>query len=110
MGRSKYVRYASIKAHLRVARTTRRKSACTAGPFVSRIRRITLARMIPLSILDLSVVTTGTRPAAALRNSIDLARHADGLGYVRYWLAEHHNLSAVAGPPPRLMIGQIAAG
>jgi luciferase family oxidoreductase group 1 len=65
--------------------------------------------MIPLSILDLSVVTTGTRPAVALRNSIDLARHADSLGYVRYWLAEHHNLSSVASPAPDLMIGQIAA-
>src|SRR6266850_2826551 len=57
--------------------------------------------MIPLSILDLSVVTTGTRPAAALRNSIDLARHADALGYARYWLAEHHNLSSVASPADR---------
>src|SRR5471032_3597711 len=65
--------------------------------------------MIPLSILDLSVVTTGTKPAAALRNSIDLAKHADTLGYVRYWLAEHHNLSSVASPAPDLMIGQIAA-
>lgn len=65
--------------------------------------------MIPLSILDLSVVTTGTKPAAALRNSIDLAVHADSLGYVRYWLAEHHNLSSVASPAPDLMIGQIAA-
>src|SRR5258705_5056796 len=65
--------------------------------------------MIPLSILDLSVVTTGTRPAAALRNSIDLARHADALGYARYWLAEHHNLSSVASPAPDIMIGQIAA-
>ena len=65
--------------------------------------------MIPLSILDLSVVTTATRPAAALRNSIDLARHADALGYVRYWLAEHHNLASVASPAPELMIGQIAA-
>ena len=65
--------------------------------------------MIPLSILDLSVVTTGTKPAAALRNSIDLARHADSLGYVRYWLAEHHNLASVASPAPDLMIGQIAA-
>jgi luciferase family oxidoreductase group 1 len=65
--------------------------------------------MIPLSILDLSVVTTGTRPSAALRNSIDLARHADSLGYVRYWLAEHHNLSSVASPAPDIMIGQIAA-
>src|SRR4051812_50049788 len=66
--------------------------------------------MIPLSVLDLSVVTTGTRPAHALQNSIDLARHIDGLGYVRYWLAEHHNLSSVASPAPDLMIGQIAAG
>ena len=65
--------------------------------------------MIPLSILDLSVVTTGTKPAAALRNSIDLARHADSLGYVRYWLAEHHNIPALASPAPDLMIGQIAA-
>jgi luciferase family oxidoreductase group 1 len=65
--------------------------------------------MIPLSILDLSVVTTETRPAAALRNSIDLARHVDQLGYVRYWLAEHHNLASVASPAPDVMIGQIAA-
>lgn len=65
--------------------------------------------MIPLSVLDLSVVTTGTRPAAALRNSIDLARHVDALGYVRYWLAEHHNLASVASPAPDVMIGQIAA-
>src|ERR1700710_1230107 len=65
--------------------------------------------MIPLSILDLSVVTTSTKPAAALRNSIDLARHADQLGFVRYWLAEHHNLASVASPAPEIMIGQIAA-
>jgi luciferase family oxidoreductase group 1 len=65
--------------------------------------------MIPLSILDLSVVTTATKPAAALRNSIDLARHADELGFTRYWLAEHHNLASVASPAPDLMIGQIAA-
>ena len=65
--------------------------------------------MLPLSVLDLSVVTTATKPSAALRNSIDLAKHADQLGYVRYWLAEHHNLSSVASPAPDLMIGQIAA-
>src|ERR1700752_1223725 len=65
--------------------------------------------MIPLSVLDLSVVTTATKPAAALRNSIDLARHADALGFTRYWLAEHHNLASVASPAPDIMIGQIAA-
>src|SRR3974377_44173 len=65
--------------------------------------------MIPLSVLDLSVVTTETRPAAALRNSIDLARDVDGLGYVRYWLPAHHNLPSAASPAPDVMIGQIAA-
>lgn len=65
--------------------------------------------MIPLSVLDLSVVTSETKPAAALRNSIDLARHVDRLGYLRYWLAEHHNLASVASPAPDVMIGQIAA-
>src|SRR4029079_2258449 len=65
--------------------------------------------MIPLSVLDLSVVTTATKPAAALRNSIDLARHVDGLGYVRYCVAEHHTFAWVASPAPDVMIGQIAA-
>src|ERR1700739_4066789 len=65
--------------------------------------------MIPLSVLDLSTVTTATPPPASLRNSIALARHVDGLGYVRYWLAEHHNLASVASPAPDVMIGQIAA-
>ena len=65
--------------------------------------------MQPLSILDLSVVTTGTKPSQALRNSIDLARHADRLGFTRYWLAEHHGLASVASPSPDIMIGQIAA-
>ncbi|MBN8983809.1 MAG: LLM class flavin-dependent oxidoreductase [Rhizobiales bacterium] len=65
--------------------------------------------MPPVSILDLSVVTTATPPAQALRNTIDLAQLADRLGYTRYWLAEHHNLPSVASPAPDLMIGQIAA-
>ena len=82
---------------------------CAVGAFVAQATHTSLAAMIPLSVLDLSVVTTGTKPAAALRNSIDLARHVDGLGYVRYWLAEHHNLASVASPAPDLMIGQIAA-
>src|ERR1700744_2870292 len=65
--------------------------------------------MIPLSVLDLSVVTSATKPAAALRNSIDLARHVDQLGYPRCWLAEPHTPPSVAGRAPDLMIGQIAA-
>jgi len=65
--------------------------------------------MIPLSILDLSPVSAGSSGAQALHNSLDLARLADGLGYVRYWVAEHHNLPAVASSAPDIMIGQIAA-
>jgi luciferase family oxidoreductase group 1 len=68
-----------------------------------------MAQMIPLSVLDLAFVTTGTPPSAALRNSIDLARHADRLGYRRYWIAEHHNLPSVAISAPDILIGQIAA-
>jgi len=65
--------------------------------------------MVPLSVLDLSPVTTGISGAQALRNSIDLARHADRLGYTRYWVAEHHNLPNIASSAPDIMIGQIAA-
>jgi luciferase family oxidoreductase group 1 len=65
--------------------------------------------MLPLSILDLSPVTTGTPGAAALRNTLDLARLADRLGFTRYWLAEHHNLPAIASAAPDIMIGQVAA-
>src|ERR1700730_17383206 len=62
-----------------------------------------------VSVLDLSPVTTGGSGAAALRNSIDLARLADKLGYTRYWGAEHHNLPSLASTAPDIMIGQIAA-
>src|ERR1700719_3789494 len=65
--------------------------------------------MIPLSVLDLSPVTTASTGATALRNSLDLARLADRLGYTRYWLAQHHNLPSIASSAPDIMIGQIAA-
>src|SRR5213082_467484 len=65
--------------------------------------------MVPLSILDLSPVTSGSSGAQALHNSLDLAELADRLGYTRYWVAEHHNLSSIASSAPDIMIGQIAA-
>ena len=65
--------------------------------------------MLPLSVLDLSPVTTATSGAQALRNSLDLARFVDRLGYIRYWVAEHHNLPTIASSAPDIMIGQIAA-
>ena len=65
--------------------------------------------MVPLSILDLSPVAAGSTGAQSLRNSLDLARFADRLGYTRYWVAEHHNLPSIASSAPDIMIGQIAA-
>ena len=65
--------------------------------------------MIPLSILDLSPVSAGSSAAQALRNTLDLARLADTLGFTRYWVAEHHNLPSIASASPDIMIGQIAA-
>jgi luciferase family oxidoreductase group 1 len=65
--------------------------------------------VLPLSVLDLSPITTATPGAAALHNSLDLARLADHLGYKRYWVAEHHNLANIASSAPEIMIGQIAA-
>jgi luciferase family oxidoreductase group 1 len=64
---------------------------------------------IPLSVLDLSPVAEGSTGSQALRNTLDLARHADLLGYKRYWLAEHHNMPSIASSAPDIMIGQIAA-
>ena len=64
---------------------------------------------IPLSVLDLSPVPSGSTSAQALRNTIDLAQAADSWGYRRYWLAEHHNTSGLASSAPEVMIGQVAA-
>jgi alkanesulfonate monooxygenase SsuD/methylene tetrahydromethanopterin reductase-like flavin-dependent oxidoreductase (luciferase family) len=63
---------------------------------------------VPLSILDLSPLTEGGDAATALRNTVDLARHAERWGYRRYWLAEHHFVS-VASSSPAVLIGQLAA-
>ena len=65
--------------------------------------------MFPLSVLDLAPVTTGGSGPIALRNSLDLAKHVDNLGYLRYWVAEHHNLPSIARSAPEILIGQIAA-
>src|SRR6195256_3444434 len=65
--------------------------------------------MVPLSILDLPPVSAASSGAVALRNSLDLARLADELGFTRYWVAEHHNLPSIASSAPEIMIGQIAA-
>ena len=61
-----------------------------------------------LSVLDVSPVSSGSNSAQALRNTLDLARLTDRLGYERYWLAEHHNLPIIASSAPEVMIGHVA--
>ena len=61
-----------------------------------------------LSVLDISPVASGSSPAEALRNTLDLAQVADALGYTRYWLAEHHNSPLIASSVPEIMIGHVA--
>jgi luciferase family oxidoreductase group 1 len=65
--------------------------------------------MIPLSVLDLSPVSSGSTGAQALHESLALAKICDRLGYTRYWVAEHHNMPSIASSAPDIMIGQIAA-
>nr|UUG47315.1 luciferase-like monooxygenase [Amycolatopsis sp.] len=62
-----------------------------------------------ISVLDQSFVAEGGSPAESLRNSVDLARAADELGYTRYWLAEHHASAPFAGPAPEVMVATVAA-
>ncbi len=62
-----------------------------------------------LSVLDVSPVSAGSNSSRALRNTLDLARLVDGLGYKRYWLAEHHNLRMIASSAPEVMIGHVAS-
>jgi luciferase family oxidoreductase group 1 len=64
--------------------------------------------MIPLSVLDLSPVPEGSTAGQALRNSIDLARHAETLGYRRFWMAEHHNMAGIASAATAVALAHVA--
>jgi len=66
--------------------------------------------VIPLSILDLAPIVEGGDAAQSLRNSLDLARHAERWGYKRFWLAEHHNLPGVASAATAVVIAHVASG
>ena len=63
----------------------------------------------PLTILDLIPISSGSNAAQALRNSMDLARQAESLGYARYWFAEHHLNPGVAGTSPAVVLALTAA-
>ena len=64
----------------------------------------------PLSVLDLSPVPEGSDVSTSLANTLDLARHAERLGFRRYWLAEHHNMPGIASAATSVVIGHVAAG
>ncbi len=65
---------------------------------------------LPLSVLDLAPIGSGSTASRALRNTLELARLADRLGYTRYWLAEHHGMPSIASSSPEILIGHVAAG
>src|SRR5438270_766564 len=65
---------------------------------------------IPVSILDLATIVEGDTPADAFRKSLMVARHAERLGFHRYWFAEHHNMESVASSATAVLIGFIAGG
>src|SRR3954469_4761251 len=66
--------------------------------------------MIPLSILDLAPVAEGSDPAQALRNSLDLARLGERLGYRRFWMAEHHSMPGIASAATAVALAFVGAG
>ena len=65
---------------------------------------------IPFCVLDLSPILEGGTAADALKNTLDLARHAEQLGYQRYWVAEHHNMPGIASAATVVVMGHVAAG
>jgi luciferase family oxidoreductase group 1 len=65
---------------------------------------------VPFSVLDLAPIVAGSDAAQALRNSLDLARHAERLGYHRLWVAEHHGMPGVASAATAVVVGHLAAG
>ncbi len=66
--------------------------------------------MTALSVLDLAPVPEGSDVSLALANSLDLARHAERLGYRRFWLAEHHNMPGIASAATSVVMAHVAAG
>jgi luciferase family oxidoreductase group 1 len=69
-----------------------------------------MASMALLSVLDLAPIVEGSTATQSLANSLDLARHAEKLGYNRYWLAEHHNMPGIASAATSVVIAHVAGG
>ena len=71
---------------------------------------MTLISPVPFSVLDLAPVSEGSSASQALANSLDLARHVEQLGYLRFWVAEHHNMPGIASSAPAVLLAHLAAG
>src|SRR5699024_12688471 len=84
-----------------------KKSGCR------RFSAITLKRMgaieMKLSILDQAPISSGQSAKEALNATVELAQHAESIGYERFWVAEHHDLYGLASPNPAVMLGIIGA-
>src|ERR1700716_3089161 len=68
------------------------------------------ARALPLSVLDLAQIPQGGTAQTALHRSREIARHAEALGFRRFWLAEHHNMAGIASAATSVAIGYVAGG
>ena len=64
---------------------------------------------VPLSVLDLAIISAGGTSASALAETTTLAQQAEALGYTRIWVAEHHNMPTVASTNPAVLIAHLAA-
>lgn len=95
-----------LLAHAGLAVPLRRKTVLE--PWPAKLPR-SPEREMRLSVLDQSVVEEGRSPGASIRDTLELARLCEMLGYSRYWLSEHHNSEAVAGTAPEILIAAIAA-
>src|ERR1700691_4045021 len=73
-------------------------------------RAAMIGSMMPFSVLDLAPIVEGASAADALRNTLELARHAEALGFRRFWVAEHHNMPGIASAATAVVIGHVAAG
>ncbi|HEY0262173.1 MAG TPA: MsnO8 family LLM class oxidoreductase, partial [Chitinophagales bacterium] len=63
---------------------------------------------IPISVLELAIVSEGNNTAEAISNTVNVAQHAEALGYKRIWLAEHHNMEHIASSATAVLIGHVA--
>jgi luciferase family oxidoreductase group 1 len=66
--------------------------------------------MVPFSVLDLAPVAEGSDAGQALRHALDLARHAEALGYRRFWMAEHHSMPGIASAATSVALAYVGAG